>query len=331
MADRIIARILRESGVADLLDVLGRDLAPTDLQSLLLEVFRRRAAHQTPRRVLEQYEQNPFVRPAQVSVDALLELDRLALAHAVPPFEAVELSPLAPLGTCSVLAPVDQNRVVSTVRNTEVVSDSTNVLALECALRRRAQRREGREAARAHPWVRLCASHRLVRAQRYDRPELRAHFRLFSLCTAGRTGRTADFEPVALTEHVAFYLRFLASLRSDAEKHGYRFAGLRIAFIPIAGDRELNKLEQQVIAPLASQVPAARFEIDPDSTTAPGYYEWARFQIYARDPKGVEYMLGDGGFTNWTQQLLSDRRERLLISGIATERVSTLFRHDQNR
>src|SRR5438046_25713 len=239
MTERIIARILRESGVANLVDVLGQDLAPTDLQSLLLEVFRRRAAHRTPRRVLEQYEQDPFVRPAQVSVDALLELDRLALAYAVPPFEAVELSPLAPLGTCSALAPVDQNRVVSTVRNTEVVSDSTNVLALECALRRRAQRREAREAARPHQPMRLCASQRLVRAQRYTQPQQRAHFRLFALCTAGRTNRTLDFEPVALTEQVAFYLRFLAA----TEDFGYRYASLRIAFISLASEQERNKLE----------------------------------------------------------------------------------------
>jgi hypothetical protein len=36
---------------------------------------------------------------------------------------------VTPLGTCHVVAPVSQNRVVSTVRGTEVVSDSTNVLA----------------------------------------------------------------------------------------------------------------------------------------------------------------------------------------------------------
>jgi hypothetical protein len=51
-----------------------------------------------------------------------------------------------------------------------------------------------------------------------------------------------------------------------------------------------------------------------------------RFQIYARDMQGTEYMLGDGGFTDWTLQLLSDRHERLLTSGIATERIATLFR-----
>jgi hypothetical protein len=195
MTDKIIARILRASGVANLVELLGEDLAPTDLQSLLLAVFHRRATRQTPRRVLEQYAQNPFVRPAPVDAGALLELDRLALRVAAPAFEALDLSPLAPLGTCSAPAPVDQNRVVSTIRNTEVVADATNVLALECALRRRAQRHE-----RGSEPVRVCASQRLVRAQRYTGPHMRAHFRMFSLCTAGRAAGLGGFEVPALTE-----------------------------------------------------------------------------------------------------------------------------------
>jgi hypothetical protein len=36
-------------------------------------------------------------------------------------------------------------------------------------------------------------------------------------------------------------------------------------------------------------------------------------------------MLVDGGFTNWTQQLLSNQKERLLISGIGTERLCSVF------
>lgn len=318
MTDKIIARILRESGVANLVELLGRDLAPTDLQSLLLEVFRRRAAHQAPRRVLEQYEHNPFVRPAQADARALLELDRLALDHAVPPFEAMELSPLAPLGTCSVLAPVDQNRVVSTIRNTEVVSDATNVLALECALRRRAQKQAASPEQQA---IRVCASLRLVRAQRYTQPNLRAHFRMFSLCTAGRATQNRDFEPGAVTEQLDFYLRFMEAAREQ----GCRFSTMRVAFIPLASDRERDTLEKQVIVPMSARFPAVQMEIDRNPTAAPGYYQWVRFQIYATDMRGTEYMLGDGGFTDWTQQLLSDRRERLLTSGIATERMATLF------
>ncbi|MDQ5822871.1 MAG: hypothetical protein M3441_01500 [Chloroflexota bacterium] len=321
MTDKIVARILREIGVGNLLNVLGEKLAPTDLQSLLLAVFRLRAAHQTPRRVLEQYEQNAFVRPSVADVGALLELDRLALGLAVPLFEPVELSPLAPLGTSSALAPVDQNKVVTTIRNTEVVSDSTNVLALECALRRRAQRRE---ATYSQDVVRLCASHRLVRAQQYKDPNLRAHFRMFTLCTGGRDDVEGKFLAASLYEQLDFYLRFLASV----EKYGYHLPGVRVAFTPLAGDREREHLQQQVILPLAERFPAVRLEFDPSPTTTPGYYELVRFQVYATDLQGVEYMIGDGGFNDWTQKLLSDRRERLLTSGIATERIVTLFRRN---
>ena len=40
--NKIIARILREAGVPELLEVLAECLSPTDLQSLLLEVYRQR-------------------------------------------------------------------------------------------------------------------------------------------------------------------------------------------------------------------------------------------------------------------------------------------------
>lgn len=319
MSDKIIARIVRESAVPNLLEVLSEALSPTDLQSLLLAVFHHRAARQTPRRVLEQFERNPFVRPDPVPVRALLALEALALDLAEPAFEALELAPLAPLGTCSALAPVDQNRVVSSIRNTEVVADATNVLALECALRRRAQRQA--RPAIAGP-VRLCAGHRLTRAQRYSGPHLRAHFRMFSLCTAGRATAAGAFESAAVVDQVGFYLRFLAA----AAAQGYTFGDLLIAFTPLADAAARTQLEQQVMAPLAAQFPGVRLEIDPHPTTVAGYYEWVRFQIYARDTRGDEYMLGDGGFTDWTRQLLSDQRERLLTSGIATERLITLFR-----
>ena len=78
-------------------------------------------------------------------------------------------------------------------------------------------------------------------------------------------------------------------------------------------------------------IPRDTSRVRPNPTTTPGYYEWVRFQIYASAPDSVEYMIGDGGFNNWTQKLLSDRRERLLTSGIATERIATLFRQNANR
>jgi|GEM_PF-4488011 len=40
----------------------------------------------------------------------------------------------------------------------------------------------------------------------------------------------------------------------------------------------------------------------------------------------TDYFLVDGGFTDWTQKLLSNRKERLLISGLGSERLLTCFK-----
>ena len=34
--------------------------------------------------------------------------------------------------------------------------------------------------------------------------------------------------------------------------------------------------------------------------------------------------IGDGGFTDWTAQLLADGKERLLITGYGTDRLASL-------
>jgi hypothetical protein len=44
-----------------------------------------------------------------------------------------------------------------------------------------------------------------------------------------------------------------------------------------------------------------------------------------RDQTGTEYFLVDGGFTDWNRQLLSNRKEGLLISGMGSERFVSLF------
>ena len=64
------------------------------------------------------------------------------------------------MGTCTSVGPVHENRIVSTVRSSEVVSDPCNVLALEAALRRRAGADQ----------VHLASCHRVLRAQRFSNP-----------------------------------------------------------------------------------------------------------------------------------------------------------------
>ena len=54
----------------------------------------------------------------------------VAAFDAVPDYDAVDLAPVEPLGSTSVLGRIDQNNVLATARGTEVVADPTIALAL---------------------------------------------------------------------------------------------------------------------------------------------------------------------------------------------------------
>jgi len=317
MSDGMIERILREIGIEDLVEKLAEELNPSDFQSLLIAVYRRRAESLTPRDLVHQYQHNRFVQPAHASPMALLEFDRLAYSLLPPDFDPVELAPVAPLGTCSAVSTVSQNNVVSTIRNTEVTSDLTNVLALECARRRRLARRDG---ARAPDRVKLCASHRLLRAQRFEGPASFPHFRLFGLCAAGRDEGAFTFEGNALTEQIDFYVRLL----NAAGKLGYRVEDIRVS-VTALDERRIGALQANVLDALSTRHPGVAFGFDHERESGRGYYVDACFGIYARNRPGADYFLVDGGFTTWTQQLLSDSKERLLSSGIGSERMCVCF------
>ena len=305
----IIERIEREVGVEGLVSLLAERLPPTDLQSVLLEVYRLKAGRRQPASLLADYETNRFVRPSAVPPALLVEWERIAFAELPPGFQPVALSPVCPLGTCSVVAPINQNWALSTVRNSEVVSDSTNVLALECALRRR-------ELLSGDPKsdepVRLAASHRLLRAQQYDDPHLLSHFSAFALCSAGR-GR-ARFEQEEQVWHARFYLR---SLR--------RFLGpsvpLRIALSDLSGRIPASTMKSKLIAPIGLGFRGFEWAVDSERTRGRGYYSNLCFHVHAVRPSGELVELADGGAVDWSQKLLSDKKERMVISGIGSERL----------
>src|SRR5207244_1488088 len=114
-------------------------LSPSELRTVLLKVAQVRAAAATPADIVRRWEADPLVRP--VTADprrvALLEAELWRLLP--DDVEGVELSPVTPLGTCAAVAPGSQDRIVTTIRGSEVVSDNTNALAVEAAVRRRRQ------------------------------------------------------------------------------------------------------------------------------------------------------------------------------------------------
>lgn len=312
----IVERIEREIGIPGLAELLAERLTPTDLQSLLLDVYHQRAHRQQPSAVLSEYLANRFVRPSTISPVRLAEWERTAFANLPPEFQSLALSPVCPLGTCSAVAQVDQNRVLSTTRNTEVVSNSTNVLALECAVQRRLHLRANPKSTEQ---VHLAASHRLMRTQLYSsNPRLVPHFSLFALCSAGRKQGNLGFEISTLVTHIGFYLR---SLRAFLGKE----VGLRLALTDFGANDRRALLSDQIFAPVQSAFAGVDCLFDDERTGGKGYYEDLCFHIYAATRSGEMLELADGGAVNWTQILLSSAKERCVISAIGSERVCTAF------
>lgn len=284
-------------------DALAHELPASRLWSLLLDVLDARAAARRPAALAEQWARDRFVEPALVDQRTLVEVDRHLLA-AVPAFDAIELSPVAPLGVCAAMGHASQNKVLSALRGTEVVSDPTNVMALECARRLRGDRTTT---------VRLATSHRCVRAQPYPKqPGFSAHFRIFCLASAGFERRDHGFLVDESVEHLTSMTRALDRL----EAHGFTFPGRRVTVLATSRNAALG---DRIASRLGGDVGRAPLEH--------AYYDRGiRFQISARPADGVDVPIIDGGAFDWVAKLLSDRGAVYVASGFGAQLVSLLFR-----
>jgi hypothetical protein len=197
-----------------MLHQLTKELLPSELTSLLLHVMRERSKLVSYADVLRFAEKNNLVHPAEVDARVMNALDAMAM-EASARFEAIELSPVAPFGM-NALAGIDQNNILTATRGTEVLSDPTTAMAIECARRRR-------RGDRSAP-VRLATSQRLIRMQPFDEPGFARHFRIFSLVTAGRDSGDERFQRQALFEHFEAWLLLVEKLREN----GYSIPGVRI-------------------------------------------------------------------------------------------------------
>jgi hypothetical protein len=311
--DKIIGRIARKLAEGDAVDGLTQSLPTTDLQSLMLHVYRERGARRTPAELLEQYERRAMVQSKSFDVRLLLDVERAAFEQAAA-FEAIDLAPVAPLGINAVLGQIDQNNCLATVRSAEVLADPTTAKALECARRRRA----GDTGT-----IKLCARSKQLRLQPFDKPGFSPHFNLFSLVTAGRDRGSLAFELESLREHLSLYLGLLRRLGTM----GFHIAKVDIAISDTARDEgRLERARTEVLEPLSREYPDASLRIDLTREQGRNYYSGLCLGIDAFNREGMRLNLADGGFTTWTQRLLSNAKERLLVSGMGIELLVKLFR-----
>jgi hypothetical protein len=345
----ILDRIASLTGLPRLFPVLSEELPASDLQSLLLAVYQTRA-----RSIRESYllADKPLVQPSTVDARLLQLFDTIAFATAEQ-FEAVDLSPVCPFGTSFVLGGINPNNVLTSIRNVELLGDSTSPLAIECARRRKQH---------ASTDIRLCASHRVVRLQPMDVPGFTPHFRLFALVSAGRDRGSHSFELQHLAEHIRFYLKFFRaaegfhfaaplieisdlaltasllesagvsrdegrqSIRAHNQASSTFLASRGITLPAAARSPVLDLVERMVFDPLRSEFPEAEFRFNNSRLEGIGYYPGLCLRISTTAPDGVRYPIVDGGLTDWTARLLQNKKERLLTTGMGSELACRKFK-----
>jgi len=303
MANPTITSLLSRINSPDLLEKLGT-LTSSELNSLLMEVLRQDAATLAPSDLLRAYQSNRFVAPSSVSSlrFAKAEVEILELA-ATRGFDALELSPLAPIGSCSAIALANQNKIVSALRGTEVVADATNLLALESSIRRKA-------SAFDDTCLNLCTVHRHVRAQSIEGKGLTPHFKIFCAVTSGRDSGSLAFEKSALLTHLQFYRTYFI----DALK----LKGITVVIKALSNadrDLQISSALYEHVKNNLQDIPLSLIEVPLDEHR---YYRHTRFSLNI-DHNGQQLNLGDGGFVDWGEKLTSNSKERMFTSGIGLE------------
>lgn len=300
----ILEKIRHRTGV-DLVTILGEKLSGSELNSLLLEVFDKKAAQLKPSQLLQQYRTNRFVQPAAVDVLQLRtrELRTLQLLgqHGFAP---LELSPVSLLGTCAAVAPVSQKKIISATRGTEVLSDATNAIALHIA----AQKKK-KEAAAVQKY---CTTHRHIRTPPVKVKGHSPHFTIACCVSAGRDTGGYTFEINALKDH---FLALQAVLTQvfHVEVQYFKLQAR-------SGYKQSDQLISRVFDGIRHDFPVV---LDA-SATANDYYQGVQYKAIIHI-HGEEIEIADGGFVSWTQQLLENKKERCCISGLGIDYLSQIM------
>ena len=84
-------------------------------------------------------------------------------------------------------------------------------------------------------------------------------------------------------------------------------------------------LVDELARPLAASHPHVPVAVDLARIQGLGYYAGPCLQLHVRHADGRDFALGDGGALTWLGALLSDRRERMVTTGVGAELLAKLF------
>jgi hypothetical protein len=302
----LLQHLLDRLGYPSLLDDLAEKLSGSELNTLLMELMHKKSSQLTPAAVLQQYHQNRFTGPSLLPLIAFTEFEvNLMKILGSFGYEGLILSPVAPLGSCSVIATAHQHKILSATRGTEVVADVTNVMALEAS-----QRKKDKRWAAQSPQdkLRLFTVHRHLRTPPIKVAKFSPHFAILAWVVSGRDTGECGFEVESFIEQLHLYKTLLEDfLRLPLTVHLY----------PRAGYSTSARLEERI----NTAVESAHFKFPvqwKEVQTPNAYYQGLQYKIFVQ-VENQWFEIGDGGFVDWSQQLLQNKKERLLIGSIGTE------------
>ena len=303
MNNALLEKISDKVSHPGLVNDLVHKLSGTEVNSLLLEVFHQKTSTLSAAQLLSNYQKNRFVKPADLPVLRLreMELDLLRL-FTQNQYHAIELSPVAALGSCSVFGCASQHKILSALRGTEVLADATNSLAIHIA--------DLKKSTSTEDVIRFSCIERHVRAQQIAGKGFTPHFKIACLVTAGHDSGSYSFEKQSLLEHV--------KLMTTLFKDYYQVDKIAFRLVCRNGYLDARALAVQVKESINERLPETLIEIIENPEKENNYYCGLQYKIDITINNRV-FEIGDGGFVDWTQKLLQNKKERMLSTGIGFE------------
>jgi hypothetical protein len=296
----IVKNVLEKTGNENLINELTTRLSQSEITTLLLALSKEITNKNTPNDILSKYESNRFVKPSELNPIKVKQVEILMLETAeASGFSSVLLSPASPLGSCSVVAKVNQNNVISATRGLELIADNTNMLAIYLA-----DGIKNKTIDNTKNPVHLSATSRVTRGQMFKSDSFVPHFSLFTIVSSGKDSGSYGFEKGAITRHMEFYISYFG------EKLGHK---LRVSLNIRNGYTDKMGFIDRIYCHLHEIYPYIDFVVNREETDN-SYYQGVNFKISINDVEIV-----DGGFVDWTQKLLGNKKERLLISGAGVD------------
>ena len=358
MTKKIVERIERELGMPGLLAALTQ-LPASDLQSLLLEVMRSRAPGPLT-------GDSPLLAPSSVEARELHRFERAAFesAHGFEAVALSPVTPagvyrvLGGIDTNNVLSTVRNVEVVADptvaqmlecVRRRHDPKSRATPLRL-CSAQRcvRLQKLDFPGFTPHFHLFSLVSAGRDTGSFQFESDALLEHagfyLRLFAALAAQGFAFGDPFVEISDTEITSALCDRAgvdrAELRAKVRPHhpgsGDRFVAEKKLALPADADLDrdlaefhgtpafarLRAIRDRVFPALAG----ARCRINLARLEGLGYYQGLCLRIGATAPDGMTAAPVDGGFVDWTQRLLHDRKERLLASGVGSEFICKRYR-----